>query len=428
MNIRTILTLTAIAASCLSCSDDDAGGSIGVTTITLSDNSLILSIGEMKRIEAYTDAEGSAVEWSTSDAAVATVTDGIVTGKAAGMAIIEARVGSVAEVCTTYVSSAKIELSQSEMELSVGESASLTATVTPNTGQTVTWASSNESVLKVLSSGIVNALAEGSATVTASVGNSQASCTITVSAQKTYKLVWSDEFNGTSLNSDSWNIETGGNGWGNQEKQYYTGRTENLRVADGLLSIELRKEDYEGNNYTSARITTKNKHDFAYGKIEARIKLPSGGGTWPAFWMLGYGSWPYCGEIDIMEHVGNNPTMVSYALHTQKANGNRGNNWSSVKYLDNLEGQWHTFGIEWVENYQSGRDAITFYVDDEYKATKIKESSTSEKDAWPFFNKFYIILNMAIGGNMGGAINDAIFETGEPVVMQVDWVRVYQKQ
>lgn len=219
-------------------------------------------------------------------------------------------------------------------------------------------------------------------------------------------------------------------GWGNQEKQYYTDRSENLRIEDGCLVIEARQEQYENNNYTSARITTKNKKDFVYGKIEARISLPSGRGTWPAFWMLGYGGWPTCGEIDIMEHVGSNPTMISHALHTRKKNGSNGTNWSYRATVENVEGEFHIYGIEWLKDYELQRDAIRFYIDDEVSTIQYEPTAEPDFEQWPFNDAFYIILNLAIGGTMGGSINTDIFADPEnnPVLMKVDWVRVYQKQ
>ncbi len=288
-------------------------------------------------------------------------------------------------------------------------------------GSSVVWTSSDPQVAEVSEDGVVTAIGYGKAQVKASVGSVSSSRTVLV---RGYTLVWSEEFDGQTLDETKWNIETGAGGWGNNEKQCYTGRTENLRLADGNLEIQALKENYGSSNYTSARITTKNKASFTFGKMEARIKLPSGGGTWPAFWMLGYGSWPYCGEIDIMEHVGNNPLMTSFALHTQQANGMKGNNWNSQKTNMAVENEWHTFGIIWEDNYQNtGNDAIVFTIDGVEYAKKRQQAD--DKAEWPFNSDFFIILNMAIGGNMGGTINEDIFN--QDVIMYVDYVRVYQK-
>lgn len=301
-------------------------------------------------------------------------------------------------------------------------------------GDDLSFESDNEKVAIVTSDGLVKGIACGVTEITVSNGTEQQSIAVKVTPQKYdgYTLVWNDEFNGSSLDQSSWNIETGGGGWGNQEKQYYTDRTENLSVSNGNLIITVRKEEYSGSSYTSGRVTTKNKHDFTYGRIEARIKLPKGGGTWPAFWMLGYGSWPRCGEIDIMEHMGNQPNIVSFALHTTSVNGTAGNNWSSTPQIANVENDYHIFGVEWTDKYEIStgiyRQAIIFMVDGEALATKIQEEATENVKTWPFFNPFYIILNCAIGGTMGGSIDNNIFtnQESQPVQMLVDWVRVYQ--
>ncbi len=327
-----------------------------------------------------------------------------------------------------------ITLNKAVVQMVLEDTFILEATVTPESQEEIVWTSDNESVATVFR-GIVTAVGEGKAKITAAIGDKTAVCQIYVTRQGgtyygEYELVWEENFDGSSLNTESWNVENGGGGWGNQEKQYYTGRPENLRVENGCLSIEVRKEKYEENDYTSARITTKDKHDFRYGKMEARICLPKGGGTWPAFWMLGYGYWPYCGEIDIMEHVGNKPAQILHALHTQKANGSKGNNWSKIQPLDNAEGEFHVYGVEWVQDYEFGRDAIRFYIDDNVSTVQYELNEEEDNAQWPFNKNFFIILNVALGGTLGGAIDDSIFSDPEnnPVVMQVDWVRVYQKK
>ena len=228
-----------------------------------------------------------------------------------------------------------------------------------------------------------------------------------------------------------WNIEVNGNGGGNQEKQYYTDRPENLRVEEGNLVIEARKEEYNNRKYTSARINSRNKKYFKYGKIEARIMFPKGGGTWPAFWMMGndypQSNWPKCGEIDIIEHVGNQPRMASFAVHTPNKNGSRGNNWSMRSYMDGLEENYHVYGIEWLEDDFNGMDRIYFTIDGERLAMTQEEAEhVDDNYYWPFNKDYFIILNLAIGGTMGGNVDDAIFAS--PVLMKVDWVRVWQRQ
>jgi beta-glucanase (GH16 family) len=243
-----------------------------------------------------------------------------------------------------------------------------------------------------------------------------------------YELVWSEEFNDTTstVNAANWNFEVGGNGWGNQELEYYTDRPENARVENGNLVIEAKKETYSLNgvtkNYTSARLTTKTKANTLYGKVEARISLPKGQGTWPAFWMMPevtsfYGAWPRSGEIDIMEHIGSDPKMISYAVHTKDKNGTLGNNWSYKIYPDNIENTFHTYAIEW------DTDFINFNFDGVTQVT-LWRNLTGTWTSWPFDKNFYVILNLAIGGKMGGAVQDTIFN--QPVKMLVDYVRIYK--
>ncbi len=247
---------------------------------------------------------------------------------------------------------------------------------------------------------------------------------------KEYQLVWSDEFEGTALDLSKWNYTTG-TGFGNQEKQYCTDRVENVRVEDGNLVIAALKESYappgstSTYQYTSARINSKGKGFVKYGKIEARISLPSGKGTWPAFWMLPEtGSWPLYGEIDIMEHVGSDPTMISHALHTYHRNGSKGNNWHNRQYPGEVEGEFNVYTMEWIEDLDKGDDCIIFSINGKESA-RAYQNSEDIKD-WPFTRDFHVILNLAIGGTWGGTIDDTIFDN--PVEMKVDWVRMYQKK
>lgn len=303
------------------------------------------------------------------------------------------------------------------------------ATLSVNTTENIVWSTSDETIATV-QNGLVTAVGEGHAQITATVGGSVGKADVYVileggTYQGEYQLVWSEEFDGNSLNPDMWNVETGGGGWGNNEKQTYTNSENNLRVRNGNLEIEARKEGT--NYYTSARINTKNHYSVAYAKVEARIKMPGGGGTWPAFWMLGNGSWPTCGEIDIVEHVGNNLRYASHAVHTREKNGSKGNNWHNSQYVENLVGEYHVYGMEWLKTYYLGVDAIKFYVDGVYSGV-VYASQNATFESWPFTSDRpeFIILNLAIGGNMGGTINDDIFNS--PVIMYVDWIHVYQKQ
>lgn len=248
-----------------------------------------------------------------------------------------------------------------------------------------------------------------------------------VEAAVEWKLTWSDEFNGTSLNTNTWNYEIGNGdwGWGNGEKQYYTNRKENVEVSDGTLKIKALKEAYGGQSYTSGRITTAGKKEFKYGKIEARIKLPSFSGSWPAFWTLGANhktvGWPKCGEIDIMEAINdenNTHGAIHWNVESTDYTGQGDNSLSSEGKLP--EGynrtEWHTYGIEWTENL------IRWYVDDKvFFSQSILASHMSE-----FRMDQYIILNLAIGGTWPGYnIDDSAFPNSS--VMEVDYVRVYQQ-
>jgi len=235
------------------------------------------------------------------------------------------------------------------------------------------------------------------------------------------QLVMQDEFDEDGApNSTYWsyNIGTGSNGWGNNELQYYTDRPENVVVEDGMLKITARRELYMGSNYTSARILTKGKVEQKYGRIEARIKLPLGQGLWPAFWMLGSDidevGWPACGEIDIMEYLGNNPTTVLGTVHGPGYSAGESISKSYTLPNSRFDTDFHIFGIEWGEDY------INYYIDDVLYNQITPEDVPGE---WVFDQPFYIILNMAVGGNLPGSPNA---ETAFPQTMLVDYIRIYQ--
>jgi beta-glucanase (GH16 family) len=235
------------------------------------------------------------------------------------------------------------------------------------------------------------------------------------------QLVLAEEFDsGTAPNSSIWSydIGTGANGWGNNEFQYYTNRPQNIKIENGILKITAIKEQFMGSGYTSARILTKGKFEQKYGRIEARIKMPLGKGLWPAFWMLGANSntviWPQCGEIDIMEYLGNNPTTIFGTVHGP---GYYGGNAVSKNYSlpnNRFDNDFHIFGIEWDENQ------INYYVDNVLYNQITPAKVPGE---WVFNQPFYIILNMAVGGNFPGPPNA---ETVFPQTMQIDYIRVYQ--
>ena len=235
-------------------------------------------------------------------------------------------------------------------------------------------------------------------------------------------LVWSDEFNYTGLpDSTKWSYNVDGHGWGNNELQYYTDkRLENARVENGVLTIEARKEEWQGSKYTSARLVTKGKGDWQYGRIEVRARIPKGRGTWPAIWMLASTdplAWPDDGEIDIMEHVGFNQGYVHGTVHTKKYNHVIGTQKTDTILVPDCSEKFHVYALDWTA------DSIKISMDDQVYFTFGNERTGD--DAWPFNKPHHLLLNIAVGGNWGGAkgIDDSIW----PQKMEVDYVRVYKK-
>ncbi|MEP2935250.1 MAG: glycoside hydrolase family 16 protein [Gilvibacter sp.] len=231
-------------------------------------------------------------------------------------------------------------------------------------------------------------------------------------------LVFSDEFDGQEVNENNWNFMLGDGcpnlcGWGNNERQLYT--KENAQVRDGKLVITATKK---GAVYSSARLTTEAKVEFKYGTIEVRAQLPQGQGLWPAIWMLGSNieetKWPNCGEIDIMEYVGKQPGVIYTSLHTAASYGETIN--SKRHNLKNIEEGFHTYAAQWTEN------EIKFSIDGQLVYTFAPEDKNEK--TWPFDQPFYVLINMAIGGNFGGPeVDDSIF----PQEFVIDYVRVYKQ-
>ncbi|GAA4811012.1 glycoside hydrolase family 16 protein [Litoribaculum gwangyangense] len=256
------------------------------------------------------------------------------------------------------------------------------------------------------------------------------------------KLVMADEFDTDgSPNSGLWTNWIGTAF--NNELQYYTDRPENIKVEDGMLHITARKENFNGSQYTSARIETKGLFAQRYGRFEARIKLPWGKGFWPAFWLLGNNidevTWPFCGEIDIMENRGQEPTIVHGSVHGPGYSASKAITKTYDLQNDRLDTDFHVYGIEWGENY------INYYIDDvlynqitpdDLPTTPLPEEACDELTAqecfslnrtwnqWVFDQPFYIIINLAVGGDFPGSPNA---ETIFPQTMLVDYVRVYTK-
>lgn len=236
-----------------------------------------------------------------------------------------------------------------------------------------------------------------------------------------YVLVWSDEFDTDGpVDNTKWNHQVWRAGTVNNEKQAYTNRIDNSWVEDGKLIIRALKENHNGAQYTSARLTSDRKGDILYGRVEVRAKLPKGRGTWPAIWMMPtksvYGGWPRSGEIDIMEFVGFDPNNVHANVHTQAYNHNIGTNKGGSKHQPDLTDEFNVFAINWTP------EKIEFFCNDDNYFTFYNEYKTSAE--WPFDKEFHVILNIAIGGDWGGAqgIDNNIF----PTQMEVDYVRMYK--
>lgn len=234
-----------------------------------------------------------------------------------------------------------------------------------------------------------------------------------------YQLMWNDEFDGNSVNTSNWVFEigTGSSGWGNNELQYY--RQENAKVEGGLLTIEARKETYQGSNYTSTRMITRNKKSFQYGRVDIRALLPKGQGLWPALWMLGNNiqtvGWPSCGEIDIMEMVGGSgrENQTHGTVHWD----NGGHQYVGGSYTlpsGTFADEYHVFTIIWNET------SIKWYVND----TKFYEINITPTHMTEFHQKFFFIFNVAVGGNWPGSPNES---TVFPQRMKVDYIRLFQQ-
>lgn len=231
--------------------------------------------------------------------------------------------------------------------------------------------------------------------------------------------VWEDNFDQPTVDLNKWVFETGGSGWGNNELEYYTSGT-NSKTAGGNLVIEARKESSNGRDYTSSRMITHGKGDWLYGRFEVRAKLPKGRGTWPAIWTLSsestYGNWPASGEIDIMEHVGYDQDNIHFSVHTQAYNHVINTQRTANKIISGASDSFHVYRLDWtpfaVRGYIDGAQYFEF--------TNQNQGYT----AWPFNKKFFMILNLAVGGDWGGAqgVDNTIF----PQSMLVDYVRVYK--
>lgn len=237
--------------------------------------------------------------------------------------------------------------------------------------------------------------------------------TISVTLDVELSLVWSDEFNTDGLPDPSkWGYDLGAGGWGNAEAEYYTNRKENASVSNGTLKITAQKENYSGSAYTSARLLTKDKYAFTFGKVEVKAKVPTGVGTWPAIWMLGSNigaiGWPACGEIDIMEHLGREQNKIYGTLHYTGHSG--GNAVGNTKMIENASTEFHIYTLEWTP------DVIKIAVDNQVYHNVFNSSEL------PFNRDFFLIMNLAMGGNFAGPIDPAFTSA----TLEVDYIRVYR--
>lgn len=246
-----------------------------------------------------------------------------------------------------------------------------------------------------------------------SAGGQSISKSIQITVAVALTLVWSEEFDTPGApNPAKWGYDLGAGGWGNNELQYYTNRLENSSVAGGTLKITAKAESFSGSNYTSARLLSKDKFSFKYGKVEARAKLPAGVGTWPAIWMLGSNigtvSWPACGEIDIMEHRGSELNKIFGTLHYPGRSG--GNADGTTTVISNASTEFHIYTMEW------NASTIKIAVDNTVFFTYANTAAS------PFNQNFFLILNVAMGGNFGGAVDPAF----SSAALEIDYIRVYQ--
>jgi len=309
-----------------------------------------------------------------------------------------------------------IAANQTQSEIAVPISADPTDTRQNNLDFSVQLSNAKACVLGVTSAKGTIVTEDGTNFITDNTGYT------TPSVYPGYTLSWSDEFDGTSLNLNNWNQETGNGtgGWGNHELEYYTASTKNCFVSNGNLVIEARKESISGFNYSSARMTTQNKKSFKFGRIDMRAKLPVSKGMWPALWMLGSNistvPWPGCGEIDMMELIGTYPGKVYGTAHWKSLAGTHASKGSEYNLSSgNFSQQFHVFSLVWTT------DKMTWLVDDhEYISVTKADAGTAD---YPFNAPEFLIFNVAVGGDWPGAPDAS---TSFPQRMVVDYVRVFQ--
>lgn len=430
--------------------------------VSITPEKASVKVGEELTLTAES-SEGRDIYWSSSDEEIATVDEesGVVTGVQTGEVKIIANDGKKFAACELTVLPADpvkppepiepdepvkplekvtITLSQTTATLVIGRTLNLTATTSDGKG--VSWSSNDPYIAAVSGSGVVEAMSVGKTKIVAvSLGGSGgAVCEITVVEDGSQrKLLWSDEFDGNSLDSGKWSYQTGTQDfygssvgpqyWGNDELQYYT-EGDNLAVSDGALQITARREGRGDRPFTSSRITTRDKYTVKFGYVEARMKTPTIEGMWPAFWMLPnplnasssetlYGGWAANGEIDIMEAKGRLLNKVDTTIHF-------GGPWPDNRYLSSTTtlssntDEWHTYAVDWRAEY------IAWIIDGE-EVYRLKNSywwsSASDAASAPFDQPFYILLNLAVGGKYDPEAS--VPPSFVSATMYVDYVRVY---
>lgn len=435
------------------------------SSVYIYQSELLLEVGQTVQLKAAS-TDDDEVAWVSTDNDVATVEDGLITAVGVGECTVIATSNKAQATCLVKVSEKQqptppigdgddtpdesdvLVLFPEEMTMAVGEQVQLKATSKANLQ--ISWRTSAPKVVSV-QQGLITALTVGEATITASTSLASAQIKITVTASDNtddsekagYRLVWRDEFNGTSLDTSKWGYQlgvrdqygssTGPVFWGNEELQYYT--ADAVSVADGMLKITATKQAMpDGRSYSSGRILTRDKASWTYGYFEARMKTPTGNGMWPAFWMLPqpsttassdniYGGWPANGEIDIMEAKGRLGNVVDTTLHFGKA-------WDAHDYvsrattLSTSTEEWHTYAVEWTNTN------IIWYIDGEQvllvsKARWWTQDASNQGQSAPFDQPFYILFNLAVGGMYDNYEQpDGAFTSA---AMYVDYVRVYEK-
>lgn len=237
-----------------------------------------------------------------------------------------------------------------------------------------------------------------------------------------FELVFHDDFSKENLDESKWSYDIGSKGWGNNENQYYT--KENVYIENNTLIIEGKIEDKEDKNYTSSRINTFGKFSMRYGKVDVIAKIPKGNGTWPAIWMLPNSfkdreyRWPKCGEIDIMENIGRDHEVIHFSLHTGKYNHRDNTQITNFLSIPNSTSKFMKYSLVWTPDY------IEFLIDDTqyFKVEKGSNNRDIDFDGWPFDQEFFLIINLALGGNWGGKIDDSIL----PVRFEIKDVKMYK--